>query len=406
MIGRAKQIFEVLILRSVPGFLNLFTLFLIAGWIDSANYGLFSTIIATTGTVSNVALGILLYSFLALHAAQKEDDRKRDYERQYLGSVIFASTILAVLVSIPAALEVVSWAWILPVPVMCLYMALQEIHHANLRFYRFAISAFAQAFCFLLLSWFLVRPEPNIDFLIVVFVVSYGFGGAISWILSGVWSLALLNRSQLKEALDIGGPITLGTLALDAFILGFRYVFIWLGMLHELGVFSFAVDTARRLIGVVINAASFALIPRAYRANSNGDRAEFASILKQGLAISVVASVLMSAIIIFLGETKIMPAFDTALFNIHVQILVIIGVVLNRAGKMVLTPVVVTRGVPIYSFYGYLIAGPVALFIQYAALKSQMLHLAYFSYAIGFGLWIFVAFLLISRKPFIRQEQT
>jgi hypothetical protein len=395
MFDRGKQIFESLVLRSGPGFVNLFVMLCAADWLGVEQYGVFSSVIATSGALASMLFGPLTFSVVSSYSAFAAKGEENEYAGQHASAVsLLALALLSVVIPI-SLFGVIHWSWMAPTVSFGVYAAFQELHHARLKFVRFAAVSAMQSLAFLVLAWSVVRESPSVNSLLAVYAISYSIGAFFSVLLADNLKFSVPSLAFLSSPVRVGTSITLSTMAADGFVVGFRYILVFFGDARLLGIFSFCLDIAQRLIGVVVNAATFALVPVAFKVGVAGDLRGFKRVLRQGAGLSlVVAAVLIFMVFIF-RWLKLVPALDSDLFEPVAFVILSMAVVVNRVGKMVITPMAIWVGRSVSILYGYLVAGPVALLLGSLAIFSGIWHLVYLAFLFGFLLWALCSALFV-----------
>src|SRR5690606_31444285 len=94
----------------------------------------------------------------------------------------------------------------------------------------------------------------------------YGLGLLTAYGLLGFPPPKFSGWREIAQASRIGGAYTIGAVVENGLFLGPRYVVILFGGETFLGVLSFCIDISQRLIAFLVNAASFAFLPKAYSA--------------------------------------------------------------------------------------------------------------------------------------------
>lgn len=358
MLGRY---FEVLVLRAGPGLVNLGTLLLIGAWLAPADYGSYSTILATTGFVASVFFGPLTNGVISQYSKLQAEGLQKEYESSLVSSVLLQGSGATVLGVALGAGGFIDFAWIAPVVTFGIYTAVQEILHARLRFYAFGAAAITQAVTFILLAWLFVRSDPTPSVALSVFAASYALAAFVSMSLSGVLRLKRPNIALLKSTLQVGAPYTSGTVAEQGLYLGVRYVIRFVGTAEQLGVFSFSVDLAQRLIGFLINAASFSFVPVAFKAEVEGGARAFKRVLTSGAVMSVLLSFLAFVGVLLVRETGLVLSLSGPLFDPVVFGIVSAAVVVNRVKKLLLDPLAMRAKKALAIMTGYAISAPLTL---------------------------------------------
>lgn len=397
MFRRGAQIAEALFLRAVPGLINLFGLTTAASVLSGRDYGLFSTTVATSGAVASFLFGPLTFAVVTLHAKYEAEGQAREYEQQQVSSTLLLAAVLLIPAAVLILLGVFKPEWVACVLCFAIYTSIQEIHHARLKFAAFSLAASCQAVCFVALLKLSMVLHQSLNTALSAFAASYGIGAVASLALAGFPKLCAPTWSILRRSLHKGLPLTLSTLAADLFGVGYRYVLIAFGALPLLGVFSFCLDIAQRLVGILINMASFALVPLAFKADADGDGKMFRRILWEGTVLSASTAAIVVTAVLVAHHLHLVPALKRPVFEPIAFVIISAAVVLNRAGKLALNPIAIRAGKSSVIVTGYLVAGPTALALAAAALASGMRIGALVPFLAGFGLWILTCAVLLRR---------
>lgn len=360
---------EVIILRAAPGLLNLATMLLIGGWMTPGSYGLYSTALATTTLVGTLVFGPFISGVVSQHAKLEAKGLAQEYESALISAVLILGLIVS-LVGITAwFLGVLHWAWIGPVVAIGVYAANQEVLRARLQIRSFGALAVAQAVAFMVLAAVLVRPVPEPERALTAFALSYALAATASIVLSGVFAPRWPAWAVLFGTLRVGGVYTVSSTAEYGLYLGMRYVFGYFGGAEHLGVFSFCVDIAQRTVGFLVNAASFIVVPAAFKADAERGGSAFRDLLVVGCVQALGLSLLCFAAVFLLRETGLVAALQSALFHPRVFAVVALAVVLNRVKKMILDPFALRMGRASMIAIGYGMSAPITLLIAAVGLE-------------------------------------
>lgn len=395
MKATLRRILEALALRMVPGVLNLVALLSLAGWLGAERYGLFSTAIATSGAAAAVLFGPLTSVVLVSHARALTEASL--YEGRFLGLLLLLAGGLGGLLALLTALEWLNPVWILPIVPLGLQLALQEVLHARLSLVRFGAAALVQALALQAAFWAWVRLDPSVEAAVQAFAASYLAGALASWILAGRFAPRRPDLPGFRDLLRIGLPVALSNQSADVILLGYRYLLLGAGALPLLGLFSFCLDLAQRLIGYMINIATFALLPQAFGADAAGDRTGFRRILLDGLKVSVAIAAALLATVLAVAALGWVPALETDLFHPVAFAAIAVGVVANRTGRMIFIPLAVRAGRPFGIAATYLAAAPATLGLCWLGLATGRDWLALGAYPTGFVLWVGLNLLVLRR---------
>ncbi|MER9390282.1 hypothetical protein [Mesorhizobium sp. M0435] len=378
------RLVEAIVIRSGPGLLNLITLLLIGKWMPATDYGAYSTVVATSGLVSSVAFGPFAFAIVSQHAKITAEGKIKEYESSLVSLSALVSLVLAVLVSVPAYFGLVPWTFIAPFVAFGFYTTVQEILHARLSLWLYGTASLAQSIAYILLAWVIVRPNPTPSMALIAFSASYAVAAGISLLLSRP-AISLLPRfSVVRETLRVGGTYTLSTIAEQCLYLGMRYLLLWFGTAQHLGIFSFSVDLAQRVVGFIINASSFITVPNAFKHASTGDTSEFRRTLMGGAALAALCSFVALAGIMAFYETGYFTALFSDLFSPLSFVIVSIAIMLNRTKKMAVDPIAINNRRPLSIALGYVLGIPIMI-VSCAGLTG-------FGISLGFELSYFFAY--------------
>ncbi|UXN73365.1 hypothetical protein N8D56_21195 [Devosia sp. A8/3-2] len=113
---------------------------------------------------------------------------------------------------------------------------------------------------------------------------------------------------------------------------------LFLGLTTQLGVFSFCLDLSQRTVGFLLNAASFAFVPQAFKHHADGDAHLFRSaLLKASIAALTLAGVACAAIML-VWWSGLASSFFPSMFDPIAFLVVSGGVVVSRTMKLTLVP--------------------------------------------------------------------
>jgi hypothetical protein len=358
MLGRY---FEVLVLRAGPGVVNLGTLLLIGGWLSPADYGFYSTVLATTGFVASVFFGPLTNGVISQYSKMQARGLQSEYEASLVSSVLLQGLIAAGVGLGLAAAGFIDLSWIGPVVAFGIYTAVQEILHARLKFLAFGMVALVQAITFMSLAWLVVRTTPQPSVALTAFTVSYFVAAVLSMCVSGALRIRWPDVALLKSTLLVGAPYTSGTVAEQGLYLGVRYVIRFFGTAEQLGIFSFCVDLAQRSIGFLINAASFSFVPLAFKVEVEGGLKAFKRVLVSGAWTSILLSSCTLVGVLLIREMGVLSALSGPLLDPVVFGIVSVAVVVNRIKKLILDPIAMRSQKAFAVMAGYAFSVPLTL---------------------------------------------
>lgn len=378
------RLLEVLLIRAAPGLVNFYVLLLIGGWLTATDYGVYSTIVVTAGFFSNMFFGVLTSSVVSQHADLEVKGRADAYEASLVSGVLLMAASISLVCAIAAILNLIRWVWIAPAVAFGVYTAVQEILRARLRFWRFGFVSLAQSLMFLLLSWLMIRARPNTDIALNAFAASYAFAALISLVFSGVRALRWPEMRLLAGTLHIGGTYTFSTMIEQGLYLGTRYLIGYMGTPQQLGTFSFCVDIAQRFIGFMINAASFAIVPVAFKEGAKQGFGGFKRRLASGAGVAVILSIVSFLFILALRRSGLVPVLNGVLFDFYLFAAVSGAVVVNRLKKLVVDPIAMRKNRTIVIAIGYAVGVPVTFFSGVAIMMLNLQHAIGYVYLSGY----------------------
>jgi O-antigen/teichoic acid export membrane protein len=381
--NQAKQVFEALVLRSAPGILNVYALLLLSAYLSSRDYGLFSTALASSTLISNLAFGPIKLAVLPHRAISCSNGKGEAFDGAVAGAAltIFVPSVSAALMIMPVAPQVS--ALLLLVVLLGLFTTLQEILHSKLHLWRFSGAALVQALTLVLITLTWLQDKPTLESVLWTYCAGYAFGSAASYLLAGKPQPTFPSKELLRRLLATGIPFTLSNLSESWLHLGFRYLLLARGSSSTLAIFSFSVDIAQRLIGIVISVASFAIVPRAYNvAASSGQRA-FRKMLFSGAALASVVAFIMMFGVLAIARTGIIEALSTPIFVPSSFVIVSLALMTNRLKKLAIDPIAVECGRVHIILWGYLTAVPLALGLTAICLHFNFELGIYYSYLVG-----------------------
>lgn len=394
----------VVIIRVAPGLITLATLLQLGSWFSLADYAHYSTILATTGFVASMAFGPLTFSVVSQHAKLEAAGQADDYESSLISAVLLISALIGMMGLLIATTGVLRWAWIAPAITFGAYTAVQEILHARLRLWAYGTASLSQSIIFLVLAWVFIRPDPRPDLALTAFSASYAVATLISLLFSRLPCLRWPNIGVLSSSLRVGGPYTLGIGVENGLYLGMRYLILLLGTPQQLGVFSFCVDIAQRLIGFLINAASFVIIPTAFKSDAKGEGSEFQKTLITGAALALALALISFLSVLVLRQTEWISALNKELFDPMVFGIVSAAVVLNRTKKMVVDPVAMRADKAAAIVIGFAVSTPLTLALGVAVLLLNLPFGAELTYFSGYAFAAVITIVTIKRMLRVRPD--
>ncbi len=362
-----NSVAEIGLARIVPGFLQLISISLLGRFLPASDFGVFSTGLATAGFAAIVLAGPVLHSIVPRHAAHAALGRSRTFERNALFLLLLAALGLSGAGGLLAWTGRLDASWALLAAGAALYNGWLPVLQARLQFWRYGVAALTNAALLLVLIQTSVSAAPSVSAAVWAFALSNTAGFLAGWVLCGAPLPRPPGRDMLRSMAGVGTSFTASNIAENGIYLGTRYAILWFGSAEFLGLFSLAVDLAQRSVGVVINIASFAIVPRAYKLAATGRREVFRMLLLRGAAVALVLSLSVFGIFAgfeavgwnerLLGGTFSLPAFGA----------VSIAVVANRLKKMVLDPFAVETGRHAAIPISYAVAAPLSIGVSLLA---------------------------------------
>lgn len=380
----ALHLGELLLARVLPGVLNLLTFVWIGRALTLADYGQFSLVLATITLAVSLSIGPIEHAILPLHATQAQQGRARAFESQVFG----AALILVAFCAAPAlglfALGLLHPGWILLFAASALLGVALALMRARLDLLRYGVAASAKSASALGLVAILLPVTPNPATALTLYATAVLLGACVAWALLGCPCPRLPSRAFLAQALPLGAGLTLATLAESLLLVGTRYALALFGTPQLLGVFSLALDLAQRSVGVVINLASFALIPRAYAALAKGDTRQFRTTLTQGALVSGGLALALLALVLLLDHMGAWARHLGAGLDPLVFVAVSGAVIVNRLKKLSLDPALVQAGRVMAIPFAYLITAPPALSAMIWLLRIDRVVLIFALYPLAY----------------------
>ena len=335
---------KALSLRAAPGLVNLASLMTVAKSTTLATYGLFSTVVATGGMISNLVFGVITLSVVAQYANHASKDLERTYASTLL--LLFAA------LSIPLiAVGLVATAWIdIASPslgfvlMLSAHGLLQELLRARQQVLIYGLSDLVQSLGFFGAVLTLIDTQTGPGTIVLIFAASYLPALLISLI--GLRDLrpGPASRAMAREVLDVGRWLVLSTFTENILYTGARYLVLGAAGAHALGVFSFAIDLSQRTVAFVVNAASFVYVPRAFAVRSRDGDLAFWRILREGGVVAAGTAVVASLFVIGVLNIPIAARYAPSAFDALIFVLVAAAGITNRLKKLLLEPVAIARG--------------------------------------------------------------
>lgn len=362
---------EALLIRALPGLLNLAALIVLGARLRTEEFGVYSTIVATATVVGGFILGPLLYGILPEYSKAA---RSAEGASRFIGLVIsvvllaFAgSLVFAPIAPAPYGAAVVGAAAFAGMSV------LQEILRGQFRIWHYAVVAMVQSAANLTAIALLVGPGC-MAMALWLFAISYGLGLLTAYGLLGFPPPKFSGWREIAQASRIGGAYTIGAVVENGLFLGPRYVVILFGGETFLGVLSFCIDISQRLIAFLVNAASFAFLPKAYSAERSTPegRAEFIRQLREGTIVGAAAALLALVVVVSVQVSGWVPEKLAKMFPPHILVPVAIALTINRLKKIAVDPVAIDANRTGAVLYGFIWAVPISLVLTALVLLFEM----------------------------------
>lgn len=379
MIRNIQMAGEVVIIRVVPGVINIVALMALANWMTAALYGVASTYIATSGAIANVVFGPILQGALVAHAEHAGRGERERFERNHITNSVILGSLVALAGFLLFVAGMINWRIAACVGTFGIYTSIQQISQARVRFVIFAVGSTVQSIAFLAISYIIVRTNPIVNSALEAFALSYLIGGVCSAALVRV-KITKPEFRSLRTAFRMGVGPTSSNLAGDVFTLGCRYILIWLGRLDSLGIFAFSVDLAQRSSGFVISLATFAVVPRALRVAGGADTKRLWKMLFRAWVVAVPTSLVGMGAIVALSFTSWVPALSGAEWSPVSFMMISLAVIVSRTGKMIFTPVAIQLRQTKALVIPLLIASPIGLWVVLIAGELKAPYFAEMGY--------------------------
>jgi O-antigen/teichoic acid export membrane protein len=381
-----KQAANVGLSRLVPGGLNVVALLALAAWLSPKSYGVASTYIATATATANLLFGGIIQSALVHHSEHRARGKERRYESLHVANTLVLSAVIG------AGSLALVWAgaldWRIAAATVATgaYTAIQEISHANLQFYRFAVGSCAQSLAFLGLAFVMVEPSPTIANTLEAFAYSYAIGTVISMMLVKP-HLTRPSPRLLKTAFSLGTMPALSNLGLSLFALGCRYLLMFFGRADALGIFSFSLDVAQRGVGIFLNLTAFALVPHALKNSNVNDVGALWNALAKGWLGAAAVSLLGAAAIMALAATHLLGPLNRPVYEPISFGLICLAVIISRSSKMVLSPIAMRLRRTQVLLTPLFVIAPIALALAGAGIYLRFPYAVELIYTFTFAVW-------------------
>jgi hypothetical protein len=394
----AVDLLRGLVLRSVPGALNLVALVIVGQRLQGAEFGLYSTAVASLTLVASLAYGPVIHSLVSQYARAEQRGLTADYLAT-TASVLTGITLAVLALGwVVVAAGFLHWLQLLVIPCFGLFRVMQELLRARLCINEFFVCALCQAATFVILN--LAAVEAGDDCLGVLsnFLLSNVAGLLLSVLIARPRFSGVRNAGLMRDSMRIGFPYTLSTLAESGIFLGLRYLTMLFGPPGYIGEFSFCVDLAQRTVGFFVNIAGFMAIPRAFRRETSeglpGFRRELrtSGLLSVTVALAVLAAVLLAywlGLMDYLG----LSIFDPAAFAI-----VSLAVIVNRSRKLLFDPEALRQASVSPVLTGYVAGSLVACTLGCAGLAGAVPRGVELAYLSGYTCAALLCAMLLRRR--------
>lgn len=362
----AFRLIESAVIRVGPGLLNLLALGLLADRLTFTSYGTYSTTFATVTTLGSVLLGPITYGVLPEYSRNITVAEQKRFVGLVVGIIAASFGIALFFMLIVQGMASATLAIIASGGMT----ALQELLRAQLRLWGYGAVALTQSATFAA-SIFLFVNHDDPGLALWLYSGSCSLGVIIAFALLGFPAPRVREFGRLKQSLKIGGIYTASSLVESSFLLGTRYLFLAYGAREALAVYSFCIDISQRLVGVMINLATFQFVPRAYkRAEEAGDSA-FLSVLRQGASVGATAALASMLLILGGREVGLLPPKIFLLLDPPIFILVALALAVNRLKKLLVDPVAIRFNKAHFILIGYLISAPITFGVVALILRNN-----------------------------------
>ena len=336
---------QAMAVRAGPGVINLASLMVLGNVTAVSTYGIFSTVVATGGMISNMVFGLVILATVSQYAGHAY----RENENVYVSTLVILSCALAIpVVTIGLAAAI----WIeLALPALALVLTLsahailQELVRARQKLVIYGLSDITQALVFLVTTYVMFDRQTTAGAVVFAFSASYIPAVLIS--LAGLRGIRPVAASVVvaKDIVGVGRWLVLTNLSENVLYTGARYLVLGAFGPHALGIISFSVDLSQRTVAFLVNAASFVYVPKAFHVRErDGDRAFWRTLREGGIVAGITA---VAAIVVVVG-LLLGPAaahYAPATFDAVIFVIVALAGVANRLKKLLVEPMAIVRGV-------------------------------------------------------------
>jgi len=356
VIHLARKFGEVLLIRAVPGVVNLLSLAILGERFSAGDFGIYSTTVATATYVGSLLLGPVINGILPEFNRWRTPEDQRHYACLISGvALLWAIIAAAGMLALPAFA-----AGILAAVAASAMTMLQEVLRGELRNWGYGLVALIQSVSLALATFFLVQPGDE-SLAVWLYGISNALGVIFAYCLLGGPRPTFRKIGRLRQTLKIGTTYTLSTLIEGAYTIVARYLIVALGTPHLLGVFSFCLDISQRLIGFLVSLSSFLVVPRAYKQAQEADDAAFRRELYIGSVVGGAASIATLAVVLLARWLDLLPLHVRLLLEPMMFVGIALAITVNRLKKILVDPVVVQANRTSLILTGYLAAAPFTL---------------------------------------------
>lgn len=354
---------EVLVIRAVPGLLNLVALSILGEQLSTSNFGHYSTTVATATMIGSVITGPVVYGILPEFSKGRGREEQSYYVELVSGlALIFLVAGAAAMAAVPrfaaATLAVVAPAamtW------------LQELLRGELRNRAYGIVAGAQAACFVI-AIMIPNHQADASKALWFYAGSNLVGTIVAYALLGWPVPRFTGFSLLGRTVRVGSMYTGSVMLESGLTVGIRYLIMILGTPHLLGVFSFCLDVSQRIIGFLVSLSSFLFVPRAYKLAQEKNDAAFLGELRRGAFVGGASAIVALFIVLVARTVGLLPQHISVLLDPVIFIGTALAITLNRLKKISVDPVAMRYDRTYVIMLGYVIANPLTLAMVAAAL--------------------------------------
>jgi hypothetical protein len=244
----------------------------------------------------------------------------------------------------------------------------------------------------------MTRSGGSVEGVLLGYAASNGLAAIMAAWLAGTRLTARPELVLLRSAWTIGAPVTLGSVAESGLYLGARYLLGAFGTPQQLGVFSFCLDLAQRLVGFPVNAASYVFVPQAFRHAGDGDGARFRRVLFHGAGAALVLALSSVAALMLLRAIAPQTSLIAGPFDPWTFAVVSVAVILNRVKKLVLDPFAVRAGLTLVIALGYCVGAVAAGIFAAAVNAASGAQAMSFAYLVGHAVAATVPLIALRRE--------